>query len=74
MHLWARYENGFKIGNEPDSFAAKHVRPATYSVADFEKEWESYRRAILATTPSARFYGPVTAAHESTWVKEFAAV
>ena len=63
---------GFEIGNEPDSFSAVGARPATYSIADFEAEWETYRSAILAKTPSAVFYGPVTAAHETTWVKQFA--
>jgi hypothetical protein len=47
----------FQIGNEPDSFRNRY-RPATYSPADFLKEWNGFHDAIVAQTPAARFAGP----------------
>lgn len=41
----------FEIGNEPDNYTGE---PA------FEETWESYRRAIVARVPDARFMAPET--------------
>ncbi len=57
---------GFEIGNEPDIFSRHrlydHVnaRPANYSLADFEKEYRAYARALRAQPATARtpLYGP----------------
>lgn len=46
-----------QIGNEPDSFRNR-FRPATYGPDDFLREWNSYRRAIVARVPNAKFAGP----------------
>jgi hypothetical protein len=43
----------FEIGNEPDNYTNE---PA------YERTWESYRRAILARVPDARFMAPETSA------------
>jgi len=47
----------FQIGNEPDSFRNRY-RPASYGPEDYLKEWNTYRDALLAVTPEAKFAGP----------------
>jgi hypothetical protein len=47
----------FQIGNEPDSFRNRY-RPASYSPADYLKEWNTFHDAIVAITPAAKFAGP----------------
>lgn len=47
----------FQIGNEPDSYRNRY-RPASYGPADYRKEWNEFRDAIVAVTPEARFAGP----------------
>jgi hypothetical protein len=63
----------FQIGNEPDGFGRwTRVRPPTYDVAAFTKEWMRFAAAIRARLPDAAFAGPdVVAAPE--WVPAFAA-
>ncbi|MGA1983772.1 MAG: hypothetical protein ABSG84_15065 [Acidobacteriaceae bacterium] len=46
-----------QIGNEPDSFRNRY-RPASWGPADFIAEWGSFRDAIVAKTPEAKFAGP----------------
>jgi hypothetical protein len=46
-----------QIGNEPDSFRNRY-RPASYSPADYLKEWNTFHDAIVAITPTAKFAGP----------------
>lgn len=46
-----------QIGNEPDSFRNRY-RPASYSPADFVKEWKTFHDAIVAKVPDAKFAGP----------------
>ena len=46
-----------QIGNEPDSFRNR-FRPASYGPEDFLREWTSYRDAIVARVPEAKFAGP----------------
>lgn len=47
---------GLEPGNEPDLFNRGGFRPATYSVADFVKDFTAYERAFAAN-PVARHYG-----------------
>ncbi len=47
----------FQLGNEPDAWR-KRYRPATWSYADYWKEWSAMRAAIVARIPQARFAGP----------------
>jgi hypothetical protein len=47
----------FQLGNEPDAWRNRY-RPATWSYADYWKEWSVARAAVLARTPDARFAGP----------------
>jgi hypothetical protein len=50
----------FQIGNEPDLF--RHgLRPKTYSVNDYRKEWQTFAQAIRARLPNAPLAGPDTA-------------
>jgi hypothetical protein len=46
-----------QIGNEPDSFRNRY-RPASYTPADYMREWTTFHDAILAAVPQARFAGP----------------
>ena len=47
----------FQLGNEPDAWRNRY-RPATWSYADYWKEWTAARTAILARVPQAKFAGP----------------
>lgn len=47
----------FQLGNEPDAWRNRY-RPATWTYADYWKEWVAARAAILARVPNARFAGP----------------
>lgn len=46
----------FQIGNEPDTF--RHFRPNGYRPRQYVSEWLSFRDAIVARVPDARFAGP----------------
>jgi hypothetical protein len=62
----------FQIGNEPDGFGRwSGVRPKTYDVTAFIKEWQRFHAAIRAAVPDAHFAGPDVAA-ETGWIAPFA--
>ena len=47
----------FQVGNEPDAWRNRY-RPATWSYADYWKEWSAAQAAVLERTPAAKFAGP----------------
>ncbi len=47
----------FQLGNEPDAWRNRY-RPATWSYADYWKEWSSAHAAVVARVPQAKFAGP----------------
>ena len=47
----------FQLGNEPDAWRNRY-RPATWSYADYLKEWSAAHAAIVARVPQAKFAGP----------------
>ena len=47
-----------EIGNEPDLYVAKGMRPSNYGYNDYEAEIASYRRAIAAAAPGVSIAGP----------------
>ena len=47
----------FQLGNEPDAWRNRY-RPATWSYADYWKEWSAARAAVVARVPIAKFAGP----------------
>ncbi len=47
----------FQFGNEPDAWRNRY-RPATWSYADYWKEWSAAQVAVLERTPEAKFAGP----------------
>jgi hypothetical protein len=49
---------GFNIGNEPELFVKKGLRPAGWGYNDYIDEWKADRNAVLAQVPSAKFFGP----------------
>jgi hypothetical protein len=63
----------FQIGNEPDGFGRwTAVRPQSYDVAAYLKEWRPFHDAVRARAPDARFAGPDVAG-ATDWVGAFAA-
>lgn len=47
----------FQLGNEPDAWRNRY-RPASWTYADYWKEWSTAHAAIIARVPNARFAGP----------------
>ena len=47
----------FQLGNEPDAWRNRY-RPATWSYADYWKEWTAAHAAVVARVPNAKFAGP----------------
>lgn len=47
----------FQLGNEPDAWRNRY-RPASWTYADYWKEWSVAHAAIVARVPQARFAGP----------------
>ncbi len=47
----------FQLGNEPDAWRNRY-RPATWTYADYWKEWVAAHAAIIARVPDAKFAGP----------------
>jgi hypothetical protein len=47
----------FQLGNEPDAWRNRY-RPASWSYADYWKEWVTAHGAIVARVPQAKFAGP----------------
>jgi hypothetical protein len=60
----------FQLGNEPDVWRNRY-RPATWSYADYWKEWSAAHAAVLARVPQARFAGPDVSSRPA-WVTGFA--
>ena len=50
-----------EIGNEPDLFASKGLRPPGYGETQYETEVSTYRAAIEKTAPGVPIAGPDTA-------------
>jgi len=47
----------FQLGNEPDAWRNRY-RPASWSYADYWKEWSAAHAAVVARVPGAKFAGP----------------
>jgi hypothetical protein len=61
---------GFQIGNEPDEYSLSYF-PTGWGLSAFEKLWEEFCSAILATTPSAQITGPAAAGNITSWTVPF---
>ncbi len=61
----------FQLGNEPDAWRRRY-RPATWSYADYWKEWIVAHAAIVARVPQAKFAGP-DVSNKIAYVTGFAA-
>jgi len=48
---------GFQLGNEPDAWRNRY-RPASWTYADYWKEWAAAYAAVLTRVPQAKFAGP----------------
>jgi hypothetical protein len=47
----------FQLGNEPDAWRNRY-RPASWTYADYWKEWSAAHTVIIARVPQAKFAGP----------------
>jgi hypothetical protein len=59
--LGARSLLAFEFGNEPDLYVRTYagaLRPSTYGVPDYLREWQGYLRAVRQRVPGARIVGP----------------
>lgn len=61
----------FQLGNEPDAWRNRY-RPATWSYADYWKEWTAAHAAIVTRVPQAKFAGP-DVSNKMAYVTGFAA-
>jgi hypothetical protein len=60
----------FQLGNEPDAWRNRY-RPATWSYADYWKEWTVAHAAVLARVHNAKFAGP-DVSNKMAYVTRFA--
>jgi hypothetical protein len=49
---------GIELGNEPDFYVRKHLRPAGWGIAAYLKQAAAYRAAIEAAAPGTPIAGP----------------
>ncbi len=61
---------GFTMGNEPENFLKHGFRPAGWGYSNFVASWNADRNAILASVPTAHFFGP-EACCQSGWLPAF---
>jgi len=61
---------GFSIGNEPELFVNRGERPAGWGYSNFLTQWVTYRNAVLAQVPTAKFFGP-EACCKTSWFSSF---
>ncbi|MDE3161782.1 MAG: hypothetical protein KGL64_00865 [Acidobacteriota bacterium] len=57
MHILGPRLIAFQLGNEPDAWRNRY-RPATWSYADYWKEWSAAHAAVVTRVPEAQFAGP----------------
>jgi hypothetical protein len=60
-----------QLGNEPDAWRNRY-RPATWSYADYWKEWSAAHAVVVARVPQAKFAGP-DVSNKMAYVTGFAA-
>jgi hypothetical protein len=64
----------FEIGNEPDGYVQKGLRPSTYTFSEFVAEWSGFASAIRQKVPNAPLSGPAVSYEVATWTVPFAAL
>jgi hypothetical protein len=66
------YLQGIEIGNEPDLFPRKHLRPPGTGVKAYLPQAETYRAAIEAAAPGTAIAGPdpSTGTQGLTWMRD----
>jgi hypothetical protein len=62
---------GFEVGNEPDLYHSNGFRPSTYSLANYESDYQQYYDSIKHYQPSAAFTGPASAGSYNTFTLPF---
>ncbi len=73
--LLGPYLAGIEIGNEPDLFPRKRLRPPGFGVSSYLPQAASYIAAVQAAAPGVPIAGPdpSTGVHGLTWVRDAAA-
>ncbi len=64
---------GLEIGNEPDVYRHNGLRPASYTYAQFQGEWQEFASAIRARSPGVGLTGPASAFDIKGYTLPFAA-
>lgn len=66
------YLAGIEIGNEPDLFPLKHLRPPGTGVRAYLPQAKAYRTAIEAAAPGTPIAGPdpSTGTHGIAWIRD----
>jgi hypothetical protein len=59
-----------EIGNAPDLYSSDHLKPSTWTYADFQTEWLSFYGDIHAKVPDAAFAAPSTSS-DLNWLLPF---
>ncbi len=63
---------GIEIGNECDLYGSTgNYYAGSFTLAQFEALWSTFRTAILATTPTVPITGPASAGSISSWTIPF---
>jgi len=62
----------FELGNEPDIYHSNGLRPSTYSVSDYETDFNHFYQSIITATPSSQFSGPTSAYNTNGFTIPFA--
>ncbi len=62
-----------EIGNEPDLFASKGLRPVSYGYRAYKAEIAAYRKAFATAAPGVQIAGPDTARSPAvtTWLDQY---
>jgi hypothetical protein len=58
---------GVAIGNEPDDYVVKQLRPTGWGPPGYGFELQAYRSAILAAAPQISFVGPDSSSRDPSW-------
>lgn len=60
-----------QIGNETDLYSHNHLRKRSYGYSGYQRDFQTFAKAVRERIPDARFAGP-DAAVQTNWVKAFA--
>ena len=62
----------FELGNEPDLYHSNGLRPTSYTVSNYQTDFNNYKQSILSLSPSSQFSGPASAYNTNGFTIPFA--